>query len=235
MKSDNMWVACATCGKQVSVKAKSCPNCGHVMKKSGRWKWIAGGLLGLFVIGVALSPQKPAADKQGVSSATKNVAATSPAKPSLPATQNSFIKLIGDYKTRFGKASNELQESAMRDERAKAIVSVLGPQLEADGWLGTLRQLETNTEGKAIVTVRLAPDLDILTWNNALTDSIYSTMIEKSSPVYASLMDMSVGDKVKVSGRFIPTDGDLLEGSITIKGAMTAPEFLFRFSDITSN
>lgn len=152
----------------------------------------------------------------------------------LPEQQATFIAAISDYKTRFDTAGNELQQSVLRDERRMAILKAVDGQLRAEGWLGTLRKLETNSDGNAIVIVRVAPNIDLATWDNAMSDILHSTLIEKGTPIYAALVNMSVGDKVKVSGNFIRAEADgLFEQSITIRGAMTAPEFLFKFTDIS--
>ncbi|WP_172730203.1 hypothetical protein [Neorhizobium tomejilense] len=227
MTSDSLWMDCKACRKQVSVNAKSCPHCGAKRSRFRALKWIGGGFIGLVVVSAALAPDK--SDRQAAS-----VVGVKAASAPLPAKQTSFISAISDYSKRFNSASNELQQSALRDQRRGAILTALGTQLQADGWIGTLRKLETNGDGKAVVTVRLAPDLDILTWNNALSDVLHSTLIEKGTPLYAALMNMSVGDKVKVSGNFVRADADgIFENSITIDGAMTAPEFLFRFNNIS--
>lgn len=43
-----------------------------------------------------------------------------------------------------------------------------------------------------------------------------------------------IGDKVRISGNFFQADADgVFENSMTIRGAMTAPEFLFRFTAIS--
>lgn len=237
LKSDKLLTGCKTCEKEISIEAKSCPHCGARGARSRAWKWVVGGFAALVVIGAIAGPQKPktpgATDANGQGTSVK-VSVTVPATERLPEKQNKFISVIADYKARFEAASNELQESAARDRRRTSILGVLGSQMGAEAWTGTLRKLETNTEGKAIITVRVAPDLDVLTWNNALTDSLYSTMIEKSSPVYETLMHMSVGDKLKFSGNFIRAEDDgILEGSMTIRGAMTAPEFLFQFTQVS--
>ncbi|NTA82607.1 zinc ribbon domain-containing protein [Agrobacterium tumefaciens] len=235
MKSDSLWKACENCGKQLSVKAKSCPHCGRGGRRFSKLKWFGGGFATL-VIATAIfgsgESEKGAAAGNGTdavpASATKSAAAP------LPEQQTNFIAAINDYKTRFESAGNELQRSVLRDERRIAILKAVGGQLHAEGWLGTLRKLETNGDGNAVVVVRVAPNIDLATWNNAMSDVLHSTLIEKGTPLYAALVNMSAGDKVKVSGDFIRAEADgLFEQSITIRGAMTAPEFLFKFTDIS--
>lgn len=191
------------------------------------------------MVGTIAGPQKSGKKTGDISQTVATSADHSKAeaaKSPSPETQRNFISTIADYKKRFASASNELQESALKDARGASVIGLLGPQLNVDGWIGTIRRLETNTEGKAAIAIRLSPDVDILTANNSLSDMVYPTMIDKSTPVYQTLMNMKVGDQVAVSGTFIPSDdGGVLENSLTIAGAMTAPEFLFHFTKISKN
>lgn len=234
MKSDSLWKACEDCGKQFSVKAKSCSHCGKDGRHFSKLKWFGSGFAALVIASAIFgSGESENGALVGKSTAASASAVKSAAAP-LPEQQASFIAAISDYKKRFGSAGNELQQSVLRDERRMAILKVVGGQLRADGWSGTLRTLETNRDGNAVVTVRIAPNVDLATWNNAISDVLHSTLIEKGTPLYASLVNMSAGDKVKVSGNFIRAEADgLYEQSITIRGAMTAPEFLFKFTDIS--
>ncbi len=152
----------------------------------------------------------------------------------LPEPQSNFIAAVNLHRTQFNSATNELQQSALRDHRRTAILQAIGASLYIDGWIGTLRKLETNGDGDAIVAVRVAPDIDLATWNDALSDTLHSTLIEKGSRLYSSLLGMAVGDKVKLSGNFFHAQSDgIAEQSITIHGAMNAPEFLFKFNEIS--
>ncbi|NTA49630.1 hypothetical protein G6L34_16085 [Agrobacterium tumefaciens] len=234
MKSKTLWTACRVCQKQLSVSAKACSQCGAPRKRFGALKLMVGGFAAL-VIATAIfgsaELQKGAVAGNGTTAASAS-AVKSTATP-LPEQQASFIAAISDYKKRFDSAG-KLQQSILRDERRMAILKAVGGQLRADGWSGTLRKLETNGDGNAVVVVRVAPNIDLATWNNAMSDVLHSTLIEKGTPLYAALVNMSAGDKVKVSGNFIRAEADgLYEQSITIRGAMTAPEFLFKFTDIS--
>lgn len=233
VKSENLWTTCGTCQKQISVTAKSCPHCGARRKRFSALKWVGGGLLVLIAIGAIAGGNKPSG-KSGSTSGMQMAATGDSANAALPANQRDFLAVVADFKERFRSASNELQQSALRDERRAALLKALASRLTVENWAGTLRKLETNTEGKAIVTVRLATGVDVLTWNNALSDAMHETMIDKGTPLYAALMNMAVGDPVTVSGSFIPSEEDgAWETSMTIDGSMTAPEFLFHFIDIT--
>ncbi|MGV1962969.1 hypothetical protein ACQZ5G_22015 [Agrobacterium sp. 22-214-1] len=234
LKSKTLWTACRVCQKQVSVSAKACPQCGAPRKRLGALKWFGGGFAALVIASAIFGSGESENGALVGNSTTASASAVKSAAAPSPERQASFIAAISDYKTRFESAGNELQQSVLRDERRAAILKAVGDELRADGWLGTLRKLETNSDGNAVIVVRIAPNIDLATWNNAISDVLHSTLIEKGTPLYAALVNMSTGDRVKVSGNFIHAEADgLFEQSITIRGAMTAPEFLFKFTDIS--
>ncbi|WP_125271102.1 hypothetical protein [Agrobacterium sp. FDAARGOS_525] len=217
------------------MSAKACAQCGAPQKRFGALKLMVGGFAALVITSVIFgSGESEKGAAAGDSATAASASAIKSTVAPLPEQQATFIAAISDYKTRFDSAGNELQQSILRDERRMAILKAVGGQLRAEGWSGTLHKLETNNDGDAVVTVRVASNIDLATWNNAISDVLHSTLIEKGTPLYAALVNMSVGDKVKVSGNFIRAEADgLFEQSITIRGAMTAPEFLFKFTDIS--
>lgn len=236
MKSDNLWTACGTCAKQISVSAKSCPHCGARRKRFTALKWIGGGLLALVIVAGATSEKKrqPVAsdNEQSVEKVADVPASTIATRSELPESQFMFLSAVQKFEGRFRIAKNELQESALRAERRATLTKIVGSNLRIEGWTGTLTKLETDSQDKAYIAVRLAPNVGLLTWNSSLVD-IHDTMIPAGTALYSSLMNMAEGDAVKVSGSFVSGDQDgLFETSLTINGAMTDPEFLFRFSRI---
>jgi hypothetical protein len=51
------------------------------------------------------------------------------------------------------------------------------------------------------------------------------------SPVFQALVAMKEGDAVRFSGTFIRDEADCVrEGSMSLSGSMTEPEFIMRFS-----
>lgn len=230
MGSDSLWTDCKTCRKQISVSAKACPHCGARRSRIGIIKWIGGGVAAVVILAGIAGQDESAQNK--VKAATPAASVTPDA--SLPEQQRRFLAVTAEYRDRFASASNELQQSMLRDERRSALVGALGSQRSIAGWRGTISRLETNTEGKAILAVRLSPNTHVGTWNNAISDIMDGTLIEKGTPIYTALLTMSVGDAVTVSGSFLPSDEDgVKEASLTIRGAMSDPEFLFRFHDIS--
>lgn len=233
MTSESLWKTCQVCGKQIAIKVNACPHCGHKHARFKKLKWAAFGLVSFTVFAALVAPDKPDQNPERAKTAAAVTSKNSPVV-AIPETQSAFIKVIPEYEKRFVSAANELQQSSLRDQRRDAILASLGEQLRVTDWVGTLRKLETNGDGKAVITVRIAPDVDLLTWNNSLSDSLHGTLVDKGTQLYSALMNMAVGDRVKVSGNFFPADADgVFENSMTIKGAMTAPEFLFRFTAIS--
>jgi hypothetical protein len=74
----------------------------------------------------------------------------------------------------------------------------------------------------------------VQTWNNALSDIEDDTLIDPKSALFAKASALSVGQEVTFSGAFRPYTTDCIrEGSLTLSGSITEPEFIFRFSDVS--
>ena len=232
MGSDSLFTKCKTCGKEISKSAKACPQCGAKQKKLSVVHWIGIAFLGLIIIGVANSPDDKTSPNESSSSTSTSKTKAQHLEPQMPDQQLRFVQAVTKHATGFRGAKNELQQSVIRDQRKIAVSSTLSGY-SVSSWVGTINQLETNTEGKAILSVRISPDIEIKTWNNALSDIASNTLIEKGSSVFDSLFDLSSGQRVKFSGSFFPSESDFIkETSMTINGSMRNPEFLFKFKSI---
>jgi len=149
-----------------------------------------------------------------------------------PEGQIQFSDAVSISSRNYEDAKNELQQSSIRDKRKEDISSILR-SYTINSWVGTINQLETNTDGKAILSVRIAPNIEIKTWNNALSDIASNTLIEKGTGLYKDLFNLSNGQRVIFSGSFFPSEADHIEEtSITIDGSMRNPEFLFKFNSV---
>lgn len=232
MGSESLWAECKTCQKQIASSAKSCPHCGARQSRFTSAKWIGVGFVVIGFLAAIAGRDKAAEDP--VQSNQTAAAATAQSSVSIPERQGMFLDVTEAYSDRFLSASNELQQSVLRDERRNALLGALGSDPSISGWRGTISRLKTNTDGNAILSVRLSPNTTVGTWNNAFSDITDGTLIGKGTTLYATLMTMSVGEEVTVSGTFLPSDEDgIRETSVTIRGSMTAPEFLFRFHNIS--
>ena len=238
MRSESLFIKCKACGNDISKTAKSCPKCGHKIKKYRVGYAVAGAAL-MLVLAAGMS----GTDKsQGDSGAPADAARTSGQQEksavagiSMPADEALFIDIVSRHAGKFTSAGNELQESMIRDERKKELARS-GIANSISGWKGTIKSLQTNTDGDAILSVRIAPGIEVTTWSNALSDITAGTLIKKGSPLYARLAGLSKGQMVVFSGRFLPSGQDHFEeASVTINGSMKNPEFLFVFENIEAN
>ena len=236
MSSDSLFAACKTCSKQISKKARVCPQCG-ASQGIGIIKWIGIIFIGLFFVGLINTTEK--GKNQSTNTATKEpVQYTEPlTKESSietlqPQEQVRFIDSVTKYVDGLRHAKNELQQSALRSQRKRDITNSLN-RYSVRKWIGVISSLQTNTDGKAILSVRISPDIKIKTWNNALSDINDNTLIEEGTSVYNRLFRMSRGQEVEFSGRFFKSDLDAVkETSMTIQGSMSNPEFLFKFTAV---
>ena len=233
MGSKSVWTDCKTCSKKISVSARTCPHCGAQQSKYRFLKWFAVGAVVLAVLGAIVGGREHSSQEaQPVQ--WNQVPSANSAVVELPEQQQRFLAITKDFAERFASAKNELQQSVLRRERSVALRDTLDSQRTISGWTGTIRALRTNTEGRAILTVRLSQNTEITTHNNAFSDLLDNTLIDQGTPLFNALMNMSVGDKVAVSGSFIPSDDDWIgETSVTIRGSMTDPAFLVRFQVVS--
>ncbi len=197
------------------------------------WKIVATIIVAAVVLNIAAQNK---AEKESVSNfgSSSQSSETSKKTIPLPADQEAFIKSVEGFYDIYDDAPNELKKSALRVQRRDAIQGIVGSRRVAN-WVGTIADMQTTSDGKASVEVRLGGARHILvkTWNNTISDLMSHTLIESGSSVYNALADLSEGDIVEFSGTFLSDKQDYIEeGSISERGSMTDPEFLFRFSDI---
>jgi hypothetical protein len=218
-------------------------------------------VLAVFVVIGALSPDSDSGSTQNASSpsATGNGAGSdqnsaasdstsadpapaddapakaAPAKPKLT-QQDRFIKVIEDAAGKAEDTDNELQVVKVRHERTAQIRNLL-PSLHVRNWTGTVDDVSTTLGGDSgVLTVSLTDDIKVGTWNNGLSDFEDHTLIDVDSPLYDKLADLSNGDDVTFSGKFVrDADSGIGEQSMMDISGMTTPTFTFKFTSIKKN
>lgn len=154
------------------------------------------------------------------------------AKPQADNQQAAFVAAIEAARATYDKAPNDMAKGAARPARAKAICAAL-KRMSVSGWTGEVKQLTTNSEGRGVLSIRIAKDAYVKTWNNAISDTGDDSLIHPDSPVFKQASVLKTGQKVKFSGRFIPSQTDCVkEGSMSLHGSIDEPEFIFKFSEI---
>ena len=151
---------------------------------------------------------------------------------SEPDDQLRFLQIISKSKVTYRDAPNEIGEVASRDARRRDLESSF-PSSTVNGWVGRITEISTNMDGKGVLAISIGPDVTICTWNNAFSDLVSGTLIEKNSAVYQTLARLRVGNKVVVSGNFLRDNEDhFAEQSLTLAGSITEPAFTFDFLSV---
>ncbi len=159
-----------------------------------------------------------------------------PAAPQVvvPAEQQQFVGVVAPFIQKYEAAPNKLKKSALRAERKNALTDAL-KSLEFNGWVGTLKTMETTSKGNAHVQIELrgAP-ITIMNNNNEVSAALGDkTLISMKSELFKTISKLSEGQRVRVSGNFIKGGKDFIEElNLTEDGAMTEPEFSVKFTKV---
>ncbi|WP_202627752.1 hypothetical protein [Cellulomonas sp. APG4] len=173
------------------------------------------------------------AEAEAAAAAAEAEAAAVAAYGEQPALQKEFVAAVVAAQNAARDAANDLQRGAAKAERDQAICALL-PAKAVSGWTGKITEIDANGDGKGIFTVEVAEDVEIGTWNNAFSDFQDDTLVEPSSPVFTSGLSLEEGQLVRFSGTLVAdsSDGCLRESSLTLRGGLESPSFIFRFSEL---
>ncbi|CAQ82785.1 MULTISPECIES: zinc ribbon domain-containing protein [Photorhabdus] len=231
MSSDSLFKKCKACGKDVSKTAKFCPGCGVKIKKTNLIKILVLCIAILILIKMIVGWDEDDAKFQSdTASGTKTVIKKH--EVTIPSDQAEFIRIVSSFVDKYASAKNELQKSSLREQRREALADAF-TQNSVNSWIGTIVELRTNNDGKAILSVKVSPNIELATWNNEFSDIRSGTLIEKDSAIYDELFSLSVGQKIEFSGYFFSSSIDSFEEkSMTTDGSMKNPEFLFKFFSV---
>lgn len=204
------------------------------------WVWLIIALVIIGAIGslnkkntptqTSQTPAQESTDKVQPELAT-NETPVAPVDDHLPETQKKLISLVDENKAKYSAASTDLQKSDIIRTRDTQICSAVGTQF--NDWVGTVKEVGANNQGKAHLSVDLSPSVKISTWNNALSDYSDNTLIPQGSELYNELVKMNKGAKVSVSGAFIASDSSCIRATNVTK-TFTAldPDYLVRFTSV---
>ena len=158
-----------------------------------------------------------------------------PTKDSRPIDQQRFVTAVARARDAYKAAPNEMAQGATRVLRAREICGLLASRDIID-WEGTVDTLSSNNDGRGILGITIGPRIWVTTWNNAVSDAWDKTLLDPSSAIYAAAVNLRKGQKVRFSGSLIEAEKDCVrEESITMDGSMTGPEFIIRFTGLTSD
>lgn len=157
------------------------------------------------------------------------VSAPREAAPALAGDQAQFGAINASAKDDYDRMDNDLKRSVVRKRRDRAALAVTSGGGFSD-WTGTIDELTTNGDGDAVVTIQLdGCPCKLKTWNNSLSDIGSDTLIKNGSSLFNRILNMSTGQRVRVSGTI------LSESSLTERGSVEDPEWIVKFHDISPN
>ena len=152
----------------------------------------------------------------------------------LPPLEASFISIVAKAQNDSRQTDNDMQKGGVKAKRDKSICNAM-TSFQVQDWIGTVQKIDSNSDGKGVLEILIAPDVVVKTWNNAVSDISSNTLIEPGSPVFESASAMKHGQLAVFSGTFFQgQEGDCIgEGSLSLGGKLQSPEFIFRFSKIS--
>jgi ketosteroid isomerase-like protein len=238
---------CHSCGAKLQINTRFCPECGAALsapapaalteeasqRSNNRWPKIFFGALVALPIVVAiviLANRTPPGGNKVVQEeqAQQNLSSV------LPSSEASLVRIVTGAQDEARGTQNDMQKGGVKSSRDRAICAAM-PSLQVHDWVGTVKTIDSNSDGKGVLAVSIAPDVVVTTWNNSISDFEDHTLIEPGTSVFQTASAMKPGQLATFSGRFFPgTDGDCIkESSITLDGKVASPDFVFQFSDVS--
>jgi hypothetical protein len=151
--------------------------------------------------------------------------------PTMPEPEKLLIAAVEKARAAYAAGANEMAKGAAWPARAKEICAAF-KDLRVGNWLGEVETLSSNSDGLGVLSIQIAT-ISIKTWNIALADVEDRTLIDPDSAVFKRAVVLRKGQRVTFGGQFFRNPTDCIrEGSLTLKGSLTEPEFIFRFSDL---
>jgi hypothetical protein len=191
------------------------------------WFWVIA-LIVIAAIG------KPSKNFDNTTSSNVNSTQAIASEKMPPEIEILFLSIVTNAQSKANSASNDMQKSAIKSERDKSLCALLS-NFQMSDWIGKVAEIDANSDGKGIISIEIAEDVYVKTWNNALSDFSYGTLIDQGSNLFNSASNLKRGAMVKFSGHFFRgSGGDCVEeSSLTLNGKIKEPEFIFSFSDIS--
>ncbi|MBH3207174.1 hypothetical protein [Serratia marcescens] len=196
-------------------------------------KWVLIIFVVLIVIGYISGKDKQTTSTTALSSSTTT---EKPKKErvedSYPDQEKRFIQIVEQAISGSKASANDMQKGGVKADRTDALCGLLKNKSVKD-WVGKVDTVDSNSDGKGVLTIQLTRDISVKTWNNALSDISDNTLLTPRTPIFNAASNLKKGDYVVFSGRFIADNESCLrESSMGLSGGLEEPEFIFKFSEI---
>lgn len=182
--------------------------------------------------------EAPAEKTEAPAEETKTAAASEPAPApaqDVPSQQQAMSDAVATGRTSAESAETDLQRANVLNVRSDSMCESVPDGVVKD-WVGTVVTVDANGEGKAVVVVSIEEDIEIGTWNNALSDSGDNTLIEQGTELYDAALQLAPGDAVRFSGTLKSgseaNDQCFYTSNLTETMSIDSPDYILNFSDL---
>lgn len=148
----------------------------------------------------------------------------------LPKAQQAFSERVAKAAATFDETDNELRMTKALNDRNKALCKATGGSFS--GWKATVADVGSTGDGYGYFSVIMEDDIELSTWNNALSDIGDDTLIKPTNKLFNTLLDLSSGDTVTVSGTFLRGDSCVKTSNVTEVFDASSPDFKVDFSSV---
>lgn len=239
---DDQLKPCPQCAEPILAAATKCKHCGSVLKNKSvtlmQGLLVIGG--GIVLVAMCTHNETPKTASIAPTTVTgsavqEDASSARAAAAPLPEIESSFIQLVSQAQTDSAAALNDMQRGGIKAKRDHALCALLaGERGTVSNWIGTVSIIDSNGDGKGVLGIKIANDLTISTVNNALSNTLYPSLIEPGSEIFTTASAMTVGQPIMFSGSFFRDDeACFAESSLTLHGNLGEPDFLFRFSAVS--
>ena len=151
-----------------------------------------------------------------------------------PPAQKQFLNIVVKAQSSSISATNDMQRGGFLSTRSRKLCDLLRTiDFSPNNWIGTIDDVNSNSDGKGVLYIKLATDVFLKTSNNSFSDIGSNTLLEPTSPIFIAVAEMVKGDKVKFSGNFFTQKPHCIyEKSLSLRGKISEPEFKFKFSKV---
>jgi hypothetical protein len=151
-----------------------------------------------------------------------------------PEAEKNWLAAVGSAQDA-AEDANEVVVVQARKLRAEQMCAALPEDLRVHDWLGEVEAVETTSGGDGgVLSITVAKDVLVQTWNNGLSDIGDDTLIDPDTSLYTALATLHEGDQVTFSGSFLADDdGCVSESSLFDTNGVRTPSFMMKFESVS--
>ena len=153
----------------------------------------------------------------GLSSATARAAdAPAPIMPLSPETfvggaampdrEHALLDIFRDTAARYQAARTAKQKGDLRIAMEVRLARFMDESQEAKDWLGVVRAAHSTAEGDRWISIEIAPETALSTFENRFADKQELTLIRKYTPLWSVIDQIAVGQVVTFSATMLVFD-----------------------------